>query len=113
MNKLTVPCRANEDELICITMLQSTLGSNSQTELAQCYEAKVKEVCPINVPTTLPKTERVTALNGRSTGIPGTKKASNHEVEYPKIPSPKAPSADIPKVPAMDDAHMSKPETRS
>lgn len=77
-------------------MLQIALESKPQTELAQCYEAKVKEVCPIKVPTA--------ALNGRSTVIPDPKQAITHEVEYPKTASPKLPSADIPTVPTAGDA---------
>ncbi|KAF8433608.1 hypothetical protein BGX38DRAFT_1276019 [Terfezia claveryi] len=96
-------CPSNEGDPTCLTMLQITLESKTQTELAKCYEAKVKEVCPIKA-TTLPGAERLPSLNGRSTGIPDLKQASTNEVEYPKTPGPEAPSADIPKAPTTHDA---------
>lgn len=113
MDKLTISfCRANEDTT-CITKLQSTVESKPQSELAQCYEAKVKEACSVNAPDVGATLQRVAALKR---GIPDSEQTSTHghEKECPETPGPKASDGDIQKVPTItnDAPHVGTPDKK-
>ncbi|KAF8417391.1 hypothetical protein EV426DRAFT_623245 [Tirmania nivea] len=90
-------CPVNEDQLTCITMLQSAVQGTSQTKLAQCYEAKVKEVCPINAPTipTGIKRRSTSTLSPEAPGVNILKEPTTSENKLPGIKTPETEVSNI------------------